>query len=155
MDHDGSLPTGTVTILFTDLENSTRLWEQFPDEMRPAMARHDELMQAAIKNHNGRIVKTTGDGLHAVFDSPADAIAAALAGQQTAVAEAWPIFCGEKASSQRQRPIIVKRFWPGKSRGTYLPWRTNWSALPSWPLLRTNMSTQPKYWERQRKPASN
>ena len=47
-------------------------------------------MQAAVKNHNGRIVKTTGDGLHAVFDSPTDAIAAALAGQQTAVAEAWP-----------------------------------------------------------------
>ena len=38
-----SLPTGTVTFLFTDIEGSTRLWEQHPEAMRAALARHDAL----------------------------------------------------------------------------------------------------------------
>jgi class 3 adenylate cyclase len=37
------LPSGTVTFLFTDLEGSTRLWEEHPDAMRPALARHDAI----------------------------------------------------------------------------------------------------------------
>ena len=58
-----------LTFLFTDLENSTSLWEQFPELMRTALARHDGLLQAAVEGQNGRIVKTTGDGIHAVFES--------------------------------------------------------------------------------------
>jgi len=79
-----------LTFLFTDLENSTHLWEQFPQVMRPALARHDALLRAAVEHHHGKIVKTTGDGLHAVFESPSDGVAAALAGQQTLIAEPWP-----------------------------------------------------------------
>ena len=63
------LPSGTVTFLFTDLESSTRLWEEYPDAMPAALARHDELLRAAIEAHDGRVVKTTGDGVHAVFAS--------------------------------------------------------------------------------------
>ena len=37
------LPSGTVTFLFTDIEGSTRLWQEQPDAMRPALARHDDL----------------------------------------------------------------------------------------------------------------
>ena len=65
--------------LFTYPENSTSLWRQFLDEMQPAMPRHDEL-NVEVKNYKGRNANTTGDGLHAVFESPAGAIAAALAG---------------------------------------------------------------------------
>ncbi len=79
-----------LTFLFTDLENSTRLWDEFPGEMRPVMARHDALLKETVESHRGRIVKTTGDGLHAVFESAADAFAAALAGQQAISAESWP-----------------------------------------------------------------
>jgi len=79
-----------LTFLFTDLENSTPLWEQFPDEMRQASARHDALMRAIIEQHHGRVVKTTGDGFHAVFEAPSDGVAAALAGQQALTAEPWP-----------------------------------------------------------------
>lgn len=43
------LPTGTVTFLFTDLEGSTRLWEQHPDAMRDALTRHDEILRAEIE----------------------------------------------------------------------------------------------------------
>lgn len=79
-----------LTFLFTDLEGSTRLWEQFPDIMRAALERHDALLKKAVKAHHGRIVKTTGDGLHAVFETPSDGVAAALAGQQAITAESWP-----------------------------------------------------------------
>ena len=61
------LPTGTVTFLFTDLEGSTRLWEEHPDAMQGALARHDEILRDAIAAHDGHIVKTTGDGVHAAF----------------------------------------------------------------------------------------
>ena len=60
-------PTGTITFLFTDIEKSTLLWERHGEQMRPVLARHDALLRAAVEAHGGRVVKTTGDGLHAVF----------------------------------------------------------------------------------------
>lgn len=85
-----SAPSRTLTFLFTDLESSTHLWQQFPEAMRTAQARHDALLKEAVGAHRGRIVKTTGDGLHAVFESAEEAVAAALAGQQAMIAERWP-----------------------------------------------------------------
>src|SRR5262245_6288821 len=61
------LPSGTVTFLFTDLEGSTRLWEQHPEAMKDAMARHDEILRATIAAHDGYVVKMTGDGAHGAF----------------------------------------------------------------------------------------
>ena len=75
------LPSGTVTFFFTEVEGSTRLWEEHPDAMRDAMARHDELLRDAVESHDGLIVKTTGDGFHAVFATAHDAVAAAVAAQ--------------------------------------------------------------------------
>ena len=85
------LPSGTVTFLFTDLEGSTRLWEEQPDAMRPALARHDELLTGAILANAGAIVKTTGDGVHAVFATAGAAVAAALAGQHAITTEPWSV----------------------------------------------------------------
>src|SRR5438128_544222 len=76
------LPTGTVTLLFTDIEGSTRLWEENPDAMRLALARHDALLKAAIETNGGHVFKTMGDAFCAVFASPTDALDAALVGQQ-------------------------------------------------------------------------
>jgi len=75
------LPSGTVTFLFTDIEGSTRLWQDHPDAMRNALARHDELVRAAIFANGGHLVKTTGDGAHAVFVAASDAVDAAVAFQ--------------------------------------------------------------------------
>jgi predicted ATPase/class 3 adenylate cyclase len=72
-----------VAFLFSDIEGSTRLWEQDPTRMRPAVACHDRVTRQAVKRHRGRVVKSTGDGIHAVFDDPADAVAAALQMQLT------------------------------------------------------------------------
>ena len=73
---------GIVTFLFTDIEGSTRLWEQQPESMQTAVARHDALTRAAVAGHRGRVVKMTGDGVYAAFDDPLDAIIATLELQQ-------------------------------------------------------------------------
>ena len=82
-------PTGTVTFLFTDLEGSTRLWEEHPDAMQDALKRHDGLLQLAVEAHHGYVVKTTGDGIHAAFATADDAVAAAIAAQLAFDAEVW------------------------------------------------------------------
>jgi predicted ATPase/class 3 adenylate cyclase len=73
-----SEPAQAVTYLFSDIEGSTRLWELEPERMRPALARHDAISRAAVLGHGGTIVKMTGDGVHAAFDSPLDALASVL-----------------------------------------------------------------------------
>src|SRR5437870_6601093 len=84
-----TLPSGTVTFLFTDVEGSTLLWERHPDAMRAAMARHDALMRQAVEARAGHVVKATGDGLHAAFARAEDAAAAAVEAQRAIAAEAW------------------------------------------------------------------
>ena len=61
------LPSATLTFLFTDLEGSTRLWEDHPDAMRIALAHHDGLVRDAVEGHGGQVVKSTGDGALATF----------------------------------------------------------------------------------------
>jgi predicted ATPase/class 3 adenylate cyclase len=83
------LPVGTVSFLFTDLEGSTRLWEEHSEAMREALARHDELIRDAIASHGGHVVKGTGDGVHAAFGSAQDAVGAAIDAQRELTAESW------------------------------------------------------------------
>jgi class 3 adenylate cyclase len=52
-----ALPSGTVTYLFTDVEGSTRLWEQSPAAMGPALARHDTIIERAVARHGGHLVR--------------------------------------------------------------------------------------------------
>ena len=85
------LPSGTVTFLFTDLEGSTRLWEEHPDLMHDALARHDELVRSAIEGLGGSVVKTTGDGFHAAFGTAEAGVAAAVAAQLALDTEAWAL----------------------------------------------------------------
>jgi len=83
------LPSGTVTFLFTDIEGSTKRWEQQPEAMRLALARHDALMRRVIQEHGGHVVKTMGDAFHAVFSRAPDAAAATLDAQRRLQAEPW------------------------------------------------------------------
>src|SRR5438105_11271246 len=80
---DSRFPTGTVTFLFTDIEGSTALWEEHPDAMHAALARHDRLLRHAIESSDGCIVKSTGDGVYAAFTAAADALAACLVAQRS------------------------------------------------------------------------
>src|ERR1051325_10793774 len=78
-----SLSTRTITFLFTDIEGSTRLWEEQPDTMRLAVARHDALLRAAIETNGGMVFKTMGDAFCAAFSTAPQALEAALMAQQS------------------------------------------------------------------------
>ena len=75
-------PSGTVTFLFTDIEGSTRRWEDDPEAMRSALAAHDEVLRAAVEGHGGWLFKHTGDGVSAAFSSARAAIEAAVEAQR-------------------------------------------------------------------------
>ena len=74
--------TSVTTFLFTDIEGSTRMWDQSPERMQAALACHDALARDAVQSHRGDIVKMTGDGIHAAFTDPLDAVLASIAFQQ-------------------------------------------------------------------------
>ena len=68
------LPTGTVTFLFTDLESSTRLWEEQPEAIRNALARHDGILRGAVADRGGHVVEGTGAGVFAAFSTAGEGI---------------------------------------------------------------------------------
>ncbi len=76
------LPTGTLTHLFTDIEGSSQSWEEFPQAMNDTLAQHDAILREAVESQQGIVIKTTGDGLQAVFNSTAAAIRAAISSQR-------------------------------------------------------------------------
>jgi len=84
-----ALPTGTVTFFFSDIEDSTHLWETYPQGMREALVRHDEILRTAVEANGGVVIKTTGDGLHAVFPTAHGAAAAAVEAQRLLADEPW------------------------------------------------------------------
>lgn len=84
------LPSGTVTFLFTDIEGSTRLWEEQPDAMRSALERHDVILRTAIEANEGVVFKTIGDGFCAAFHIAPDALSASIAIQLALASEPWP-----------------------------------------------------------------
>ncbi|TMJ92898.1 MAG: hypothetical protein E6G67_13955 [Actinobacteria bacterium] len=57
------LASQTLTFLFTDIEGSTRLWEQYRQPMTEALARHDAILREAVESSSGQVVKSTGDRL--------------------------------------------------------------------------------------------
>jgi predicted ATPase/class 3 adenylate cyclase/DNA-binding CsgD family transcriptional regulator len=75
-------PSGTVTFLFTDIEDSTRLWESTPADMAAAVQAHDVIVRSAIERHGGHIFATGGDGFCAAFSSAVDAVTAAVESQR-------------------------------------------------------------------------
>jgi class 3 adenylate cyclase len=91
-------PSGTVTLLFTDVEGSTALWDAERDAMAAALRRHDEIVRGAIGQAGGYVFKTAGDSFCAAFSSARTGLDAALAAQQTLAAQSWPT----------SRPIVVR-----------------------------------------------
>jgi predicted ATPase/class 3 adenylate cyclase len=78
-----------LTFLFSDIEGSTARWEAHREAMQRALARHDDLMRAAIEGHGGRVFKTVGDAFCAIFPNGADAVTAAIEAQQRLRAQDW------------------------------------------------------------------
>jgi len=83
------VPTGTVTFLFTDIEGSTRLWQQYPEAMKRALTRHHALLQQAIESHGGYVFQIVGDAFCAAFQTASNAVTAARAAQRALAGEPW------------------------------------------------------------------
>ena len=86
-----NLPSGMVTFLFTDIEGSTVLWEQHPEQARTALKRHDEIVEDVVDRHNGMLVRPRGEGdsRFAVFARATDAVSGAAALQKALHTEPW------------------------------------------------------------------
>jgi predicted ATPase/class 3 adenylate cyclase len=84
-----TLPRGTVTFLFTDIENSTRLMQEMGDSYTAAQTAHHEILRAAFQSHEGHELRTEGDSFFCVFASAIDACAAAVTAQRGLAAHAW------------------------------------------------------------------
>jgi class 3 adenylate cyclase len=93
-----SAPSGTVTLLFTDVEGSTRLWDAERDAMGAALRRHDEILRDAIEQAGGYVFKTVGDSFCAAFSSARAGLDAALGAQRNLAGQSWPT----------SQPIVVR-----------------------------------------------
>ena len=82
-------PSGTVTFLFTDIEGSTKLAQEYPDAMPSLLARHNEILEQAIEAHNGFVFQVVGDSFAASFHNANDAVNAALDAQRSLHSEPW------------------------------------------------------------------
>ena len=71
-------PTGNITFLFTDIEGSTKMSQEFPDSLPAALGVHNKILRDAIESNNGFIFKNTGDGYCAAFQNAGDAVRAAV-----------------------------------------------------------------------------
>jgi predicted ATPase/class 3 adenylate cyclase/DNA-binding CsgD family transcriptional regulator len=91
-DNAFALPAGTVTFLMSDIEGSTRLWEEHAEAMSRAVPAHYRLLAEMVARHGG--VRPTeqgeGDSVVAAFSRASDAVSAALDAQRALAAQAWP-----------------------------------------------------------------
>ncbi len=85
-----SLPTGTVTFLFTDIEGSTRLLQDLGDRYAQVLADYRQLLRTASARGDGYEVDTQGDAIFLVFPRAKDALAAAVAAQRAICSHQWP-----------------------------------------------------------------
>lgn len=83
-------PTGNVAIVFTDIKNSTFLWELFPDAMRAAIKTHNDIMRRQLRIYGGYEVKTEGDAFMVAFPTPTSALVWCLSVQLKLLEAEWP-----------------------------------------------------------------
>lgn len=83
-------PVGIVTMVFTDIEGSTRLAAELGSSWPDALALHHQILRGAIERHHGYVVDTEGDAFFACFANPRDAIEAVIEAQRGLASAAWP-----------------------------------------------------------------
>lgn len=91
------VPSGTVSLLFTDIEGSALRWERHRDAMRAAVEQHDAIMRSSIERHGGYVFKTMGDAFCAAFSTAENAVAAAVEAQSTLQSKDWSAVSGLRA----------------------------------------------------------
>src|SRR6516165_7988785 len=78
-----------VTLLFTDIEGSTRLWERHPRAMAGALQQHDALLRELFESLGGDVFKTVGDAFCVAFSSAPKALLGAASAQRLLATERW------------------------------------------------------------------
>ena len=84
------LPRGTVTLLFTDMEGSTRLLQQLGERYTDLLEEYRQLLRAAFQQWNGNVVDTQGDAFFVAFARASDAVSGAVAAQRALASHFWP-----------------------------------------------------------------
>lgn len=84
-----SLPSGTITFLFSDIEGSTYWWEEQPEWMSQAFVRQEAILREAAATHGGYVYKMIGDAFQIAFDTALKAVTAAIDAQRLLQAEPW------------------------------------------------------------------
>ena len=85
-----TLPEGTVTLLFTDIEGSTRLLQELGEGYEQVLADHGRLMRKSAAESGGVVVDTQGDAFFVAFARARDAVVAAVEAQRAFAAHDWP-----------------------------------------------------------------
>lgn len=85
------MPTGTVTLMFTDIEGSTKLWEELGTEvMLPVLEAHNAILRQAMNEHSGYEVRSEGDAFFFAFQAVTDAVQCAIKAQLALLHHPWP-----------------------------------------------------------------
>src|SRR5687768_8986263 len=84
-----ALPNGTVTFLFTDIEGSTKLAQEYPDQWETLRARHNAILRSAMEVYDGYVFQIVGDAFCVAFHAASDALNAALNAQWLLQNESW------------------------------------------------------------------
>src|SRR5438270_4681791 len=84
------LPMGTVTLLFTDMEGSTRLVQQLGERYTDLLEEYRQRLRAAFQRWNGNVVDTQGDAFLVAYGDASDAVAGAVAAQRVLASHVWP-----------------------------------------------------------------
>ena|SRR2546430_15091662 len=96
-----SLPTGTVTFFFSDIEGSTRLIQQLGERYPDVLLAHHTLLRQAVAEHGGHELRTEGDSFFIVFGSALDACSGAAKAQRALAEHAWPDEIGRASCRER------------------------------------------------------
>jgi predicted ATPase/class 3 adenylate cyclase len=109
-------PTGQVTFLFTDIEGSTKLAQQFPDSLPSALEKHHKILREAIESNNGFVFEIIGDAFCAAFENSIDAVKTSHDAQVNLNTEPW----GEVVIKARMGIHIGNVEWNGKRYMGYI-----------------------------------
>ena len=88
-NNKNKIPSGNVTFLFTDIEGSTKLSQDFPELLNAVLERHNEILRNAVESNNGFIFKIIGDAFCCAFEIAEDAVKAAVEIQTDLGNEKW------------------------------------------------------------------
>jgi len=113
------VPEKMVTIIYTDVQGSTSLWESYPLPMKKATDVHDSIMRKCYADHGGYEISTEGDSFNLAFQHPADAISFALKAQLALYKANWPeeIFSHEDGKVNEKRAFRGFRVRMGMHHG--------------------------------------